>query len=428
MNIKNFLLITLFILPGCLPEQPIKPKNNNIERSTVGQVVFEALTNNVVEECGPQRRGILQSKKHLFISKFDDLFKTFSNDLQQEKIGLFADFMQNKENSKKILKAADFIEKKRSKIAKLNLKDIKELLSSDNRELERLILYLVHSQDLENLLAELADPTKADPSMLDLATKFQTLADKMPAQIDLVRIAQKVVSLIDDSSDYKKLGLKIIDLLAKFSDPARIKAAQDLKNIMTKVDPNLITKAYPDITEENIKKLIAWLKRVPSALDWPAGAIKLAVKTGAAFNILPGFLPDFIDQISADNSVYKSLMSNTKLLYEAGILDELVELLPEAKTIKKDIKKEYYDDLKKLLIMARKILPMGEHILEAPATVVAQVLLQVLATNEQSQCRITNEKSDLSSTLENWAKSLVTFMKDSEKGLLHVLSLIRVNL
>lgn len=422
MNIKNLLLLTLFMLCSCQPEQTKWPENKSIKKSTPGQVIFEALSNNIAQqgECGPQRDTILRNKKHLFIKKLDALLNSLSDGNQTEKSRSLAAFIKSNESTEKIKEAADFIERNSAHIAKLDLKNLKEILSADDRALERLLLYIIHSKDLESLLAELADPAKSDLSMMQLISKFQTIADQMPAQVDFHKIAQKAVKLIDDSSEHKKLALKVVGLLGKFADPARKKAALELKNIMTKV--------YPEITVEDMVTWIGMLKTVPSSLGWGPTTTRIATKIGGIFANLPGFLPDFIDRITADDKIYYSVMGNTKILYDAGIFDDILDLAPEADKMKQVVKKEYLDDLKSILIFARKLFVLDESILEAPAVIIAKILLEVLATNKESECRRPNKQGDLSTTIENWAKSLVAFMRDSKKGLPHILSLIRYNL
>ena len=457
MDIKDFLIISLFILCGCQPEQTKWPESRAVQRSTPGQVVFEALANNVARQgaCGPERTSLLQKKKRVFISKFDALLNTFSGGDQEENIRLLTAYLKNNESKDKILKTASLIEKYATNITYF-IKNFKEVLSADDRAVERVILNLIHSKDFDKLLADLAERAGPKLEIVPLVSQIETLIDKNFVHMSIHDFAQKILKLFEDSSELHKIGKKVLALTQKLSDPAVKDALLELKNILSKV--------FPDLSFDNIETWREQVKTLPKPGDfgdWVAkyllsspnlsptvvkGIVHFAAYTTS---YVPAFLPDLVDRLTADENNFKILRRNIHILYKAGVIDDILDLIAEFKKFKQltqtDIdvildlisdpdktkllpETEYFIKLKYVISQAKKLFPADQSILEAPAVVVAQVILQVLATNNQNECRPPTEKTDLSLTIRGWVNSLVAFMKDSERGLIYILSIIRYNL
>jgi len=575
IDIKKLILASLIILCGCQPEQTTWPESKLAKRSTPGQVVFEVLSNNLTRqgECGPERGSLLEKKKDVFISKFDALLNALSDGNKEENFQLLADYIKKNESTKKILKASDYIKQKSTDIAKIQLKNLKEILSADNRAVERLILQIIHSKDLDKLLADLADRAGPQLEIGPLVSHIETIINNNFVHMSVHDFLKKLLELFVDSSELHKIGEKIINLTEKLSDPAAKKALLELKNILSKV--------YPDLSFEHIDTWMEQVKKLPTPGDfgvWVAkyllsspnllspAAVKFAVNIAATTtNSIPAFLPDLLDRITADENNFKILWQNLYILYKAGIIDDITDLISELKKFKQltqpdidiitdlisdpkinliselkkfkqltqleidiiaglmsdqtinliselkkfkqltqpnidiiaglrsdhtinliselkkfkqltqpeidiiaglisdhtinliyELKKfkqltqpeidiiaglmsdpkepemlpktEYFKRLKHIISYAKKLLPADQPIVEAPAVAVAQVILQILATTKHNECRLPTENTSISSTIKSWVESLVAFMRDSEKGLLHILSIIRYNL
>jgi hypothetical protein len=422
MYIKIILItaVCFNFLLGCQPEQMRWSEDIRPERATAGDSVYEALSKNALSAnlCTAQRARFLESNKDLFIKNLNTLVSQLnSQKSSEENILALAKFIQADASTEIIYKLADVIEASTNNLTQLDLVRLGDLLKLNNYALEKIFLALIHDKKFEELIKEIE---KNKLSALQISIKIEPILKRAFAGIDISNLLLKIVKTLDNSSETKKLGKKLLTLVQKF-DPEALQAALELQRIMYSI--------YPDMS---LKDMIMWtgiLDQNPRGLTLSSWETWLLVGFNNIFKIkeVPEFLPLFISRITKDTAIYDSLMSNTKILYDRGILNDIVELAREAEKFQKKLKlnQENLLNSSQILTLAQKLFVANKSILKAPVVIIAKVLLQVLGTNEESESQVNIKAPDIANHIESWSKTLVEFMRDSHRGLIHILSLIK---
>lgn len=410
-----FIFISLFIMFGCQPEQTRWPESESDRKASPGDFAYELLAKKLANSTGCKEEStlFLKNNKTKFITNINNLINMLAEGSEEEKMHILVDFLKEQEKSQTLVKIADQVESLSQLISPGRLALIAALFSQ-TPELSQILVRALHNRNLEYLLTNLSTMSTSS-----LIAHVKPLSEEIFAGINTGELAQKISLILKNSPENTRIAQQILSLIKKFSQtPALKTAVVKLQEILVKIYPQ-IAAVYPEISTRDIAQSIELLNKHPEALDASRKFIRyskylLPIYQVFNHNEIPEALSNFADIIIADENIYNLVMSNTRILYNAGVIDDIREIARFVEQQKKSTLKNP-EQAMFFINLARKLFPINKPLLKAPVVIIAQVLLQVLTANEQEQCQAALKDPNFASRIEQWSKSLVRFMRNKQK-------------
>lgn len=447
MKIKLLLASSIFALCACQPEQTRWRNNPSLARSSAGEMVFQALSKSVEhhDKCLAEREVILSVNEEKFIHQFNNLSEQFVPK-SPDKHGInFIGTLTNLQE-KDILDFANLIEKISEKIINMDCIFIDKIFSLNDRALEVFFLGLVHDEDFEKSLESLLIALKSpNTTVSELALLITPILQRNMSNIDMWDLLQKIVEALDDKNANKKIAHKLLKLINKFNlNPEITAAALALDTIISEHQPS-----------SSLAEKIAWLKefnqdlpdvlKLPDALKRSPRLARFGMWVNKKFHIkdLPPSLNDFLEKIINNEEAYNLLITNTNILVNSGILQDIIELsdMVSAAYPKADFQwvrsklveisgLDHLDPqvLNRFIKLLKSFFPPKQPLAQAPIVFVGNIVFQLLAANNHNQCVLNTSSADYAEYLKKWCEEVVSFMRDSKNGLIPLLQTLKSNL